>query len=88
MAHGYEQLKKTMYFNPTNVMLSGIIVAAISALAGIIANKTFFEGLWIKMEAINLKIGTPLLFDIGVYLAVYGVLMMIFATVMEELKWK
>ncbi len=87
MAHGYEQLKKSLRINPVAFIMTGLITALFSALLGFF-NQSFFEGLWFKIDSIGLKAGTPLLFDVGVYLTVFGILMMIFATVMEELKWK
>ena len=87
MAHGYEQLIKSLRINPVTFIITGLITALFSALLGFF-NQNFFEGLWLKIDSIGLKAGTPLLFDVGVYLTVFGILMMIFATVMEELKWK
>lgn len=86
MAFGNEQLKKSMRFKPLTMIISGLAIALFSALLGFLKN-TFFEGLWFKIESIEFKGGTPLLFDIGVYLTVFGILMMIFSTVMEEIKW-
>jgi multicomponent Na+:H+ antiporter subunit B len=87
MAYGNAQLKKTLRAKPLTIIISGIATALFSALLGFLKN-TFFEGLWLKIESIGFKAGTPLLFDIGVYLTVFGILMMIFLTIMEELEWK
>ena len=87
MANGYEQLRKSMKLKPISIIMAGLLIAVFSALLGFF-KQSFFEGLWLKIDSIGFKAGTPFLFDIGVYLTVFGILMMIFATVMEELKWK
>lgn len=61
------------------ILLSGIglLVAAISAMMPCFGGGTFFTGLWggeIWLPTLGkLKLGTPLLFDIGVFLVVTGV---------------
>ena len=61
------------------IMLSGIglLVALLSAVMPWLTGKTFFTGLWggqIWLPVLgDLKLGTPLLFDIGVFLVVTGV---------------
>jgi multisubunit Na+/H+ antiporter MnhB subunit len=61
------------------IMLSGIglLVALLSAVMPWLTGKTFFTGLWggqIWLPVLgDLKIGTPLMFDIGVFLVVTGV---------------
>jgi multicomponent Na+:H+ antiporter subunit B len=55
----------------------GLLVALGSAVMPLLTGRTFFTGLWggeIWLPAIGkLKLGTPLLFDIGVFLVVTGV---------------
>ncbi len=55
----------------------GLLVALGSAAMPLLTGRTFFTGLWggeIWLPAIGkLKLGTPLLFDIGVFLVVTGV---------------
>lgn len=87
MANGVDMLRKNIKFQPVSYILTGLFAAAFAALPGAWFKETFFEGIWLKIDVINLKLGTPLLFDVGVYLTVFGVLMMIFSTIMEELKW-
>lgn len=88
LAYGYEKFINSLAFRPHIMLMAGLIVAFAAAIIGLMTGKTFFEGLWINLKVINFKIGTPLLFDIGVYLTVFGVILTIFSYVMEELKWK
>lgn len=55
----------------------GLLVALASAVMPLLTGRTFFTGLWggeIWLPTLGkLKLGTPLLFDIGVFLVVTGV---------------
>ncbi len=55
----------------------GLLVALGSAMMPLLVGRAFFTGLWggeVWLPAIGkLKLGTPLLFDIGVFLVVTGV---------------
>jgi hypothetical protein len=48
--------------------------------------------MWLKLNVPgfqeSLKMGTPILFDVGVYLTVIGVIFLIYKTIMEEWLWK
>ena len=61
---------------------AGLSIALASAVAPLAVGKPFFKGLWTEVEIGGnlLHLGTPLLFDAGVYLVVFGItLIMIFA---------
>lgn len=66
----------------------GLLIALISGLLGILNGQPFLSGLWgyISIPGLsNIEIGTPVLFDIGVFLTVLGVtLTIIFA--LEEVE--
>lgn len=70
----------------------GLSTVLLSAALGILVNGLMLDGLWWKLPLpINgqtLKLGTPLLFDIGVYFTVIGFLFFIISTMMEEWQWK
>lgn len=55
----------------------GLLVALASAMLPVLLGRTFFTGVWageIWLPALGkLKLGTPLYFDIGVFLVVTGV---------------
>lgn len=52
----------------------GILLAVGSALLGLFNGQGFFHGIWwtIDLGPIHYKIGTPVLFDFGVFMAVTG----------------
>lgn len=84
-------IKKYIPVTPEFLIGSGLTLALLSILPGIISQKEFFKGIWLKFVlpvAGEIKIGTPLLFDLGVYFTVLGVVILLLFTLMEEWKWK
>ena len=73
-------------------LAAGMASVFISAILPLIQKGLILKGLWLKgLDAwlpASLKLGTPLLFDIGVYLTVIGFIYLIFTSIMEEWQWK
>ena len=87
MGFGVEKTQKTIFFNPVNLTALGLLLALLSGVPALIAGDVFMTGEWItlfKHTVFELKLGTPLLFDLGVYLTVAGMLMLVMFSVMEE----
>lgn len=60
----------------------GLAISLASGLVGLLGGGAFLEGRWqhVQILELGLDVGTPLLFDLGVYLVVFGTaLMLIFA---------
>lgn len=77
--------------DPVWLVVSGMFFCFFAAAAGPFTGKPFFYGFWteIKIPLLNkISLGTPLLFDAGVYFIVTGSLLMIFLIIMEEIEWK
>ncbi|MEM0966436.1 MAG: MnhB domain-containing protein [Verrucomicrobiota bacterium] len=57
-------------------MILGLAIAGLSAVIPVVFGEPFFTGLWLPGFSLPLlgkvHLGTPLLFDVGVYLAVIG----------------
>jgi hypothetical protein len=51
-------------------MIAGLSIAIISAAMPLVVGKSFFAGLW--WHSGDLHLGTPLLFDLGVFVTVLG----------------
>ena len=64
---------------------AGLVVAVASASAGLLRDRPFLTGLWLShpLPAIG-KVGTVLLFDVGVFLVVFGTTLVILLTLAEE----
>jgi multisubunit Na+/H+ antiporter MnhB subunit len=87
MAYGVKHTEKSTFINPINLTALGLLVALVSGLPAMIKGKIYMTGEWItilKGTFMELKLGTPLLFDLGVYFAVAGMLMMVMFSLMEE----
>ncbi|MEM1158221.1 MAG: MnhB domain-containing protein [Verrucomicrobiota bacterium] len=76
LASGVEAARTRLRFSPITLMATGITCALAGALPSLFFEETFFTGLWLPgftlpvLGAIHL--GTPLVFDIGVYFTVIG----------------
>ena len=78
MTDGVAAARRSLIIDPRPLAMLGVSVAVIASLASAFAGAPFLTGLWTFPGGIPL--GTPLLFDIGVYLAVIGaVLTIVFA---------
>jgi multicomponent Na+:H+ antiporter subunit B len=73
----------TLRLSPRVFMAIGLLVALGSGLLGLLGGKPFLTARWIDLAlpgGFVLALGTPLLFDLGVYLVVVGaVLTMVLA---------
>lgn len=76
LAKGWDGLEKSWWPNPLLLLASGLAVTVLSGVAGLMSGQDFLTGLWLPAMELPLlgkvKLGTPLLFDVGVYLVVLG----------------
>ncbi len=88
MAFGAECTKKLPLVKPFLLIGLGLMFSLLSGFIVVLfGNDMFMQGLWINIPIpgiTELKLGTPLLFDIGVYLVVAGMLMLVMLSIMEE----
>lgn len=67
---------KKLRFPPAKIMAVGLLLAVLSGLLGLILGGGFFKGYWLDFDIPLIpKLGTPLLFDIGVYALVLGMVL-------------
>lgn len=82
-ASGIGSARSMLRVDPRNIGVLGLALALVSGLAAAAAGKQPFAGLWLSVP--NLPLSTVLLFDVGVYLAVFGaILTLVF--VLEDLR--
>ncbi|MGE9290179.1 MAG: MnhB domain-containing protein [Puniceicoccales bacterium] len=71
-----QEARKMMRIDPTVLMGVGLAVAILSGLPGVFAGTPFLTGEWLpdfKLPLLgSIHLGTPLVFDIGVYFTVIG----------------
>lgn len=79
--------RRMLAVEPRRLIGVGLLVALASGWAGVLSGRPYLTGAWGKLEipgAGAIPLGTPLLFDFGVYLVVIGVMMLIITTLAEE----
>jgi multisubunit Na+/H+ antiporter MnhB subunit len=90
MVFGSEKVEKMIGMSPLRWMGLGMMFIFVSAVLPLFLNKEVLTGLWIPNDFPvlgSLHIGTPLIFDTGVFLVVSGVILTIITSIMEVLKW-
>lgn len=77
MAIGVEELHRLLHVEPLRVAVMGLAVAVFTGLAPVVAGHAFLEHFHLHLTGVpilgEIHVGTPLLFDVGVYLVVVGV---------------
>lgn len=85
LASGGRAARKALPLDPHVLIGAGLLVAAVTALAPVLVGLPMFTGIWIPAPGGETPhYGSPLLFDIGVYLVVTGIGVLILHTVSEE----
>jgi multicomponent Na+:H+ antiporter subunit B len=76
IASGVAATRKALAIDPLGLAGFGVFLAALSGILSLFAGAPFLTGLWttIHLGENQIALSTPLLFDIGVYLAVFGTL--------------
>ena len=75
-----------MWMEPRVMLGWGLFIATLSGIPAIFQGKAFFTALWwpIEVPALGeIKLSTPLVFDIGVYMVVIGSVMAIVLALAE-----
>ena len=85
IANNVQEGRRILRVQPRVLIAAGLLMSLSSGLAGWLSGKPFMTGLWLKdpLPVIG-KIGTPLMFDVGVYLVVIGITLLIIFTLAEE----
>jgi multicomponent Na+:H+ antiporter subunit B len=87
LAFGAEEARRALPVDPRSLIGAGLLVAAGSGSLALLAGRPLMTGLWWRVAVPglgDLDLGTPLLFDVGVYLDVVGVTLAIILPLAEE----
>ena len=79
-------VRRMLRLDPRSMVGVGLLLAALSGVPAVFLGDAFFTGLWLVLElpAVGeIKLSTPLVFDIGVYLVVLGSVMAIVMALAE-----
>ncbi|MDX1524342.1 MAG: Na+/H+ antiporter subunit B [Anaerolineae bacterium] len=84
-AYGVAQAKQALRIDARYLIGIGLLIAVGSGLIGLLNNQPFMTGIWgeTPLPVIG-KLGTPVLFDLGVYVLVVGVTVTIIFSLSES----
>ena len=85
IAFGVEAARRALVVRPSTLLGVGLLVALVSGLPAVVAGHAFMTALWttVAVGSMVIAVGTPLVFDVGVFLAVIGVVLTIVFTLAE-----
>lgn len=81
IAFGVQNARRALLVEPLTLIGAGLLVALSSGIPALVAGRPFLTALWAPGD---LPLGTPLVFDIGVFLVVMGVVLMMIFSLAEE----
>lgn len=87
MAYGVPAARRSLRLDPRSLAGAGLVVAVASASLSLALGRPFMSGTWMTVglpELAHVQVGTPLLFDLGVYLVVLGATLTIVFGLAEE----
>ena len=86
MASGSAAVRRTLRFAPTSYAGFGVFIAALSGFLSLPQGRPFLTGLWtfLELDETEVALSTPMLFDIGVYFAVFGTISAVALALQEE----
>jgi multisubunit Na+/H+ antiporter MnhB subunit len=77
IAEGPDAVRRALRIDPLVLVAAGLLVAIGAGLVAILAGQPFLTGLWwpVDQAVSGAGIGTPLVFDMGVFLVVLGTIL-------------
>ncbi len=87
IAYDVMAARRALRFDPRTFIAIGLLIAICSGLVAFFNRQPFLTGQWAYIDLPGLgrlDVGTPLLFDIGVYLVVLGVTLTVILALSEE----
>jgi len=81
IAFGVRRARRALLVPPLTLLGVGLLIALVSGLPAVVRGKPFLTALW---SSGPMTLGTPALFDTGVFLVVAGVVLMMVFSLAEE----
>jgi|SRR5690625_4363409 len=75
LTYGVDTARKALWVDPRTLIGLGLVFAVVSGFGAAFGGASFLTGVWFVREltpGYTLHVGTPTLFDVGVYLVVIG----------------
>ena len=86
-ASGVPSARRALYADTRTLIGIGLTIALLSGVIGLLSRGAFLSAVWLDLalpDGTRFYLGTPLLFDIGVYLVVVGMVLTIVFALEEE----
>ena len=88
IASGPGEVRRLIPFDVELLLPAGLLIALLSGLPALLSGQPFLTGVWMTLPVLGgLKLGTPVVFDVGVYLVVLGITVQIILSMAEEEQW-
>ncbi len=85
LAYSVKDARHILRADPLAFISTGLILAFVSGMLSLLIGQPYMTGLWIPFELPALgKVGTPVMFDMGVFLVVIGVVLTIVFNLAED----
>ncbi len=85
MVFGYERTRQVFRIKPTMLAALGLFMALLSGFFAVLKGEPYLTSTWVSQPLPLVgKIGTPIFFDFGVLLVVFGVVLQITFLLTEE----
>ena len=82
LGEGSGAARRALRWPPTRLVALGLATSALAGLPALVGGRPYLSGQWLDPQGLGL--GTPLLFDLGVYLTVTGVAVSMLLSLMED----
>lgn len=87
IAYDVEAAQRSLRVEPQTLIGTGLLIALADGLFGLLRGQPFMTGAWRAVEVAGLgklDIGTPFVFDVGVYCVVCGIALLIVFSLAED----
>lgn len=88
IAHGPAKLRKILLIDLHYWLSIGLLLTLLSGIIGLFNHQSFLTGKWLPtfiLKNIPINLGTPLLFDLGIFFTIVGSVMLIILS-LEEIR--
>lgn len=84
LAKGVNALRQVIKINLNLLLALGLMLVLFSGLFALFVGQSFLTGVWINLKWIHVQIGSPILFDVGIYLVVLSSILIMMLALEES----
>jgi len=88
IAYGVDAGRRALLVDPARLLGVGLLVALGSGIPAVLRGRPFLTAMWttVGIDRLVVDVGTPLVFDVGVFFAVIGVVLTIVFTLADVVR--